>query len=125
MKRILLLVSFGSVSMAVAAIGVTRYRWPVSITYTGVIVLFSLLSYLLFWHGAGRRVAVARGNENKTKGGLKLLFIPFVLGAISALFLALKEGWNVGDTIGACVFVVFAVLVVSELIRRKGNAHSE
>jgi hypothetical protein len=123
-KRVLYIVLLTSVAIILAVIGVTRYAWPMSITFPAVILVFSLLAYLFLWRNGERRVATSSGSSNKSKSALKWLFVPFVLGAIGALISALMEGWNVGDTIGACVFAVLSLLVISKLIRRKGNVHT-
>jgi|SRR5580700_1509559 uncharacterized membrane protein YfcA len=124
MKRnVLYLVLFASVAMASAVLGVTRYSMPMVIAFPAVILIFALLAYLFVWRSPERR-EVDSGGEDRGKNRLLLLFIPMGLGAIGALVSALQEGWNIGDTIGACVFVVLSLLIGYEVIRRNRKAYT-
>jgi putative effector of murein hydrolase LrgA (UPF0299 family) len=125
MKRNLVyLVLFTSVAMASAVLGVTRYSIPADIAFPAVILIFALLAYLLVWRKPERREIDSGKGAGRGKNRLLLLFVPMGLGAIGALVLALQEGWNIGDTIGACVFVVLSLLIGYEIIRRNRNANT-
>jgi hypothetical protein len=62
--------------------------------------------------------------SSKSKNRLTLLLVPLFLGAIGGVISALREGWNIGDTIGACGFVVLSALIIYESTRRNRNARS-
>lgn len=118
-RNVLYLVSLTSVVMALAVLGITRYSTPMIVAIPSVIVVFALSAYVLLL-----RIPKADSLEpsGKSKNRLTLLLIPLVLGAISGLVAALQEGWNIGDTIGACVFVALSALIIYESTRRNRNA---
>ena len=125
MKRnVLYLVLFTSVAMASAVLGVTRYSIPMAIAFPAVILIFALLAYLLVGRNAERKEIDLGTGEGRGNNQLLLLFVPMGLGAIGALVSALQEEWNIGDTIGACVFVALSLLIGYEVIRRNRNVHT-
>lgn len=126
MKRNLLyLVLFTSVAMASAVLAVIRYSVSMVVAFPAVILIFALLAYLFVWRNPERREIDSGNGEDRGKNRLLLLFVPLGLGAIGALVSALQEGWNIGDTIGACVFVALSLLIGYKVIRRNRNAHTK
>jgi uncharacterized membrane protein YfcA len=115
---------FTTVAMILAAFGVTRYSWPMSTTLPAVILLFLLLAYIFLWRNAEREDLSPDERPNKSTNALKWLFVLLVPGAIGGLAAASEDGWNIGDTIGACVWVLLFGLFTSELIGRKGNGQN-
>ena len=120
-RNVLYLVILTSAVMALAVLGTTRYSTPMIVAIPSVIVVFALSAYVLLL----RKPKLGSSNpSDKSKNRLTLLLIPLVLGAIGALASALQEGWNVGDTIGACVFIVLSAMIIYEAVRRNRNARS-
>jgi hypothetical protein len=62
--------------------------------------------------------------EATPKNRLWWLLIPMSFGAFIALFSALREGWTVGDTIGACAFFAVSALIGYEVFRRRRKTNS-
>jgi peptidoglycan/LPS O-acetylase OafA/YrhL len=123
-RKTLYLVLFTSVAMALAVLGVTRYSIPMITAFPAVILIFALLAYFFVWRNSDRREIDSGHGDAGRKNRLLLLFIPLGLGAIGAVVSALQGGWNIGDTIGACVFVVLSLLIAYEVIRRNRNVHT-
>ena len=117
------LVLFTSVVIASAVFGVTRYSLRMVIAFPAVIVIFALLTYFFIWHNSEVKESHSEKGKGRGRKRLMLIFVPMALGAISALVSALQEGWNIGDTIGVCVFIVLSLLIGYEAIRRNRNVY--
>jgi uncharacterized membrane protein YfcA len=120
-RNVLYLVILTSIVMALAVLEITRYSTPMIVAIPLLIVVFAICAYILLLRKPKSDSSKPSGNA---KNRLPLLFIPLALGAIGGLVSALQEGWNIGDTIGACVFLVLSSMIIYESNRRNRNARS-
>jgi cbb3-type cytochrome oxidase subunit 3 len=61
---------------------------------------------------------------DKTGKALIWLLVPFTATAVVAFIQALREGWDIGDTIGLTFFAIFATASIYEILRRKRRKDS-
>ncbi|MEO8657814.1 MAG: hypothetical protein ABI693_05050 [Bryobacteraceae bacterium] len=88
------------------------------------LILIALFAYLFLRRNSERR-GIDSGNDGHWgKNPWIWVFVLMTLSAIDAFISALQEGWNIGDTIGACVFFVLSVLILPEAVRRNRNARN-
>ena len=120
-RNTLYLVISTSIVIALAVLGITRYSIRVIVALPFVIVVFTLSAYVLLLRRPKSDSAEPIG---KNKKRLSLLLVPLVIGAAGGLLSALQEGWNIGDTIGACVFVALSALIIYESSRRSRNVRN-
>jgi uncharacterized membrane protein YfcA len=121
-KSIFLLGAFTTMAMLLAALVVMRYGVSMTVAFGSVFIMSMLLSATLIWRNRKNK---AHGHKDSDKSGrLKWLIVPFAAGAIGAPILASQQAWNVGDTVGAILFGVFALLIGYELLRRRRATHS-
>lgn len=123
-KSILLLAAFTSTAIIVAVLAVMKYSVRITVAFLPVIVLFLILAALLIRRSRIAEFAAHSGASDNGRTALKWLSVPFVIGAIGAVVMTSEEGWNTGDTIGAIVFGIFAILMGYELMHRRPPTHS-
>jgi cobalamin synthase len=115
-KSILFLAAFATIAMLIAVLAVVKYSESMTVAFLPVVVVFIMLAVPLVWRSSKHEYG---GTSNRSRTGLKWLFVPFAIGVLGALLMALREGWDVGDTIGAIFFGVFAFLIMFEMRRRR------
>jgi hypothetical protein len=121
-KDLLLIVLLTTGVMLLAVLAVVKYSISMAIAFSGVITAFAIFAAALVWRS---RPAVSnyRAIPEANWPLLKIIW-PFVIGAIGVLFMALREGWNIGDTIGAIFFSVLVLLASHEMVRRRRSSNS-
>jgi hypothetical protein len=65
----------------------------------------------------------AQGSDKTGKALIWLLAL-FTASAVVAFIQALREGWDIGDTIGLTFFAIFATTSIYEIIQRKRRKDS-
>jgi len=100
-KSIPLLAALTSIAMLLAVFSVMEYSVPISAASFGVVIVFVLLAALLGWRGSKDQFLDGDATPDHGRKGLKWLYLPFVIGGIYGLVMALKEGWKrlVGRTL--------------------------
>lgn len=121
-KNLFLLAVFTTIGIVLAALAVTKYSVPMTVAFVPVFIVFLLLAGILVWRN--RKHGVSHNEVGVKNRPLMWLFVPFAIGAIGALIMALQDGWNAGDTIGTIFFGVFALLIGYEWLRRRRATHS-
>lgn len=121
MRKIVFILAAGtSIAMLAAAVAVVEFSVSTTTAFSAVLIAFLMVATVLVWHNKKDGSSSSEGEiPQKSRTALKWLFFPFLIGAIGGLVMALQEGWNAGDTIGAAGFGVFAFLIAFELLRRK------
>jgi len=123
-KSILLLAALTSIAMLLAVFAVMEYSVPITAASFGVVIVFVILAALLGWRGSKNQSLAGDATPDHGRKGLKWLYLPYVIGAVYGLVMALKEGWNVGHTVGAIFFGIFSLLIAGEWLRRRRATRS-
>ena len=118
-RNVLFVAIFTTVTMLLSVFAVTRYGVPIIVAFAPVFLMFLIVSVSFVWRNRKGGSAASDTTSQKSQTALKRLFIPFGIGAAGALVMALQGGWSVGDTIGAILFGVFALLLGYEVVRRR------
>jgi TctA family transporter len=108
--------------MLLAVVAVERYSVSPLYAFIPVLLAFVAIGIVVFRPSKHGQAASSLASVSRNRTALMRLAIPFLIGAIYALIMALREGWNTGDTIGAIFVGVFALLALLELLR---NKHSQ
>jgi hypothetical protein len=122
-RNLVFLAVFTTITMLLSVLAVMRYGVPIIVAFAPVVLVFLILAVLFVWRNRKGSFAASDTTSEKSKAALKWLFIPFGIGAAGALVTALQGGWSVGDTIGAILFGVFALLLGYEVMRRRRATH--
>ena len=124
-KKFLALFAFTSVAILFAVVAVAKLSVSVEVASLAAMATFAAGAGLLLWWNSKHHVTTSIEKSKKTNGALIWLLVPFAASAFVAAIEALHEGWDIGDTIGAGFFAVFAILSVYETLRRRRRKDSK
>jgi hypothetical protein len=122
-RNLLFLAVLTSVAMLLSVFAVMRYGVPIILAFGPVALVFLIVSVFIVRRNRKGGLAASDTRSEKSQAALKWLFVPFGIGAVGALVMALQGGWSAGDTVGAIFFGVFALLLGYEVVRRRRAAN--
>jgi nitrate reductase gamma subunit len=117
-KQLFFLFAFTSVAILIATLAVVRGYASLEAVSFALVAVFGLASGLLLWWNRNRKQEAHTSATGNRKFAFLWLLAPFTASAVVALIQSMHEKWDIGDTIGASFFVLFASLSIYETIRR-------
>jgi hypothetical protein len=121
-RHLFFLAVFLSLTILIATAAVLRGY--ASLQEVSIGLLLALALSALLWQKIGRgRKSTAASTENGS-WALIWLLVPFSATAAVALVQSIHRGWDIGDTIGASFFALFAGLSIYEFLRRRKKIDS-
>ncbi len=116
-KHLFFLIACLSLAILFATFSVLRGFACLQEVSVGLLMALAVSAFL--WQKIGRRPTGSPDREGTGGTAVVWLLVPFVATAAVALIQSLHQKWDIGDTIGASFFVLFASLSLYEILRRR------
>ena len=108
--------TFMTAAILVALLAVTSKFASMQVVASTMIAV--LVACFLLWRNNGRKLELRSKAPKKTSSALIWLLALFTASAGAAFVQAMYEKWDIGDTIGLGVFMLFAGFTIFELLRQ-------
>jgi CDP-diglyceride synthetase len=124
-KQLFFLFAFTSMAILLAVLAVVRGYASVEAASLTTMAAFASVAGLLLWWNSKRRLDARTKESDKTSSALIWLLVFFSASAVVAVIQAMREKWDIGDTIGLGFFLLFAALSIYEILRRRRRKYSK